>query len=336
MRQLFVAAPFARLAAVRSVAALAVAALAFAMLVSVLVAPVPSAYADEPQDTHAFTQRIVTAQPVLTVGQQTTIDVRLTCDNFAEYPMYAYASTICIDTNVLRIDAVQTRKGVDAFIKDHTSTDGKQGWSDVVVNFLSRKLSGETWQQNETVVTFVVTPVAAGNASAYTGRVNISNKTGMSHMPCALVNLAAPVSEPLPLSIESSPYTSASSFALVAYTETVPEGFVPCFAGNPFAWDGNRFVALVDSTTFPQLKSADFTLEERVPPNMVRGDANGNGVMNIIDAQIAYDVVCGTFADFSTLPMLGWLSCDMNGDGRVDAADAFAIQATALSKGAFA
>ena len=312
------------------------AALAFVAVISGFVAPVYSAYADESPDTRVFTQRIVAAQPVLTVGQQTTIDVCLTCDNFTEYPMYAYASTICVDTNVLRIDAVQTRKGVDAFVKDHASTDGKQGWSDVVINFLSRKLSGETWQQNETVVTLVVTPVAAGNASVYTGRVNISNKTGMSHMPCALVNLAAPISEPLPISIESSPYTSASSFALVAYTETVPEGFVPCFAGNPFAWDGNRFVALVDSTTFPQLKSADFTLEERVPPNMIQGDANGNGTVNIIDAQIAYDVACGAFADFSTLPMLGWLSCDMNDDERVDAADAFAIQAAVLSKEAFA
>ncbi len=311
-------------------------ALAFVAAISVFVAPMSSAYADEPQDTRAFTQRVVAAQPVLTVGQQATIDVRLTCDTFEEYPMYAYASTICIDTNVLRIDAVQTRKGVDAFVKDHAFTDDKQGWSDVVINFLSRKLSGETWQQNETVVTLVVTPVAAGNASVYTGRVNISNKTGMSHMPCTLVNLTAPVSEPLPLSIESSPYTSASSFALVAYSETVPEGFVPCFAGSSFAWDGNRFVALVDSTTFPQLKSTDFTLEERVPTNMVRGDANGNGTVNIIDTQIAYDVARGAFADFSTLPMLGWLSCDMNGDGRVDAADAFAIQATALLKEMFA
>ena len=320
------AAPFARLAGV-----LAAVAVAFVMAISALVAPVSSAYADESPDTRVFTQRIVTAQPVFTVGRQTTIDVRLTCDNFAEYPMYAYASTICVDTNVLRIDAVQTRKGVDAFVKDHAFTDDKQGWSDVVINFLSRKLSGETWQQSETVVTLVVTPVAAGEASVYTGRVNISNKTGMSHMPCALVNLAALVSEPLPLSIESSSYSPASSFALVAYSETVPEGFVPCFAGSSFAWDGNRFVALVDSTTFPQLKSTDFTLEERVPTSMVRGDANGNGAVNIIDAQIAYDVACGTFADFSTLPMLGWLSCDMNGDGRVDAADAFAIQAAALS-----
>lgn len=324
--QLFVAVPFARL-----VVAIVTVAVAFVMAISALVAPASSAYADESPDTRAFTQRIVAAQPVLTVGQQTTIGVRLTCDNFAEYPMYAYASTICVDTNVLRIDAVQTRKGVDAYVKDHTSSDGRQGWSDIVINFLSRKLSGETWQQNEAVITLVVTPVAAGNASVYTGRVNISNKTGMSHMPCTLVNLTAPVSEPLPLSIESSPYSPASSFVLVAYSETVPEGFVPCFAGGPFAWDGNRFVALVDSTTFPQLKSTDFTLEERVPTSMVRGDANGNGAVNIIDAQIAYDVARGIFDDFSTLPMLGWLSCDMSGDERVDAADAFAIQAAALS-----
>ena len=111
---------------------------------------------------------------------------------------------------------------------------------------------------------------------------------------------------------------------------------MPCFAGSPFAWDGNRFIALIDSTMFPQIKSADFILEERALASIKRGDANGNGVMNIIDAQIAYDGACGTFVDFSTLPMLGWLSCDMNGDGRVDAADAFAIQAAALSKEAFA
>ena len=48
--------------------------------------------------------------------------------------------------------------------------------------------------------------------------------------------------------------------------------------------------------------------------------------MNIVDAQVAYDLGNNKYADFSVLPMASWFAADMNADGVVDAADAFAIQ----------
>ena len=56
------------------------------------------------------------------------------------------------------------------------------------------------------------------------------------------------------------------------------------------------------------------------------GDVNNSGRMNIVDAQIAYDLGNNKYADFSVLPMAGWFAADMNADGVVDATDAFAIQ----------
>ena len=64
------------------------------------------------------------------------------------------------------------------------------------------------------------------------------------------------------------------------------------------------------------------------------GDANGNGKVNIVDAQVVYDLSKGTYgADYAsyTLPQ-GWdmnvlrQTANVNGDDAIDAADAFAIQ----------
>lgn len=56
------------------------------------------------------------------------------------------------------------------------------------------------------------------------------------------------------------------------------------------------------------------------------GDLNLNGKVNIADAQIAYDLACGVYADFSQVSMKQRLAGDVNNDGALDAADAFAIQ----------
>ena len=56
-----------------------------------------------------------------------------------------------------------------------------------------------------------------------------------------------------------------------------------------------------------------------------KGDLNGNGVVNIVDAQVAYGIACGQFE--LTSNSLGlYHAADVNADGFVDAADAFAIQ----------
>lgn len=60
------------------------------------------------------------------------------------------------------------------------------------------------------------------------------------------------------------------------------------------------------------------------------GDVNGNGVVNVIDAQIAYDIA--THAISENLPEYADLCqrADVTGDGSVNADDSFAIQYIAL------
>ena len=53
-----------------------------------------------------------------------------------------------------------------------------------------------------------------------------------------------------------------------------------------------------------------------------------------MDAQIAYDISCCVYTDFSVLPMMGFFNAEVNGDKFVDAADALAIQ-NFVMRGAF-
>ena len=64
------------------------------------------------------------------------------------------------------------------------------------------------------------------------------------------------------------------------------------------------------------------------------GDANGNGRVNIVDAQVVYDMATGAYgADYAALALpAGWTratllwAANVNGDDAIDAVDAFAIQ----------
>ena len=65
-----------------------------------------------------------------------------------------------------------------------------------------------------------------------------------------------------------------------------------------------------------------------------RGDANGNGRVNIVDAQVIYDLSKGVYgADYASFKLpsgwgmsaLRWVA-NVNGDDAIDATDAFAVQ----------
>ena len=81
-----------------------------------------------------------------------------------------------------------------------------------------------------------------------------------------------------------------------------------------------------------------FTVKTETIANFTTGDVNANKTINIVDAQIAYDLASGVYgADYSKFELPGgWtiatvlFAADANNDGEVDAADAFAIQGYAL------
>ena len=60
------------------------------------------------------------------------------------------------------------------------------------------------------------------------------------------------------------------------------------------------------------------------------GDVNGTGILNIVDAQIAYDIattdIYKTREDYAAM----YTAADVDRDGTVDAGDAWAIQYAAL------
>lgn len=125
-------------------------------------------------------------------------------------------------------------------------------------------------------------------------------------------------------SVASNEYVAGTGRYLLTH-DAPPTGIICLVNGREMHWDGNRFVTLVTATEAQSITNASFSFATKDAPEITLGDVNANGQMNAIDAQIAYDLACNVYTDFSALNEAGWLACDINGDGVVDATDAFAI-----------
>ena len=128
----------------------------------------------------------------------------------------------------------------------------------------------------------------------------------------------------------------------MTYTESVLEGTIIAMNGEDMFRDSEtqEFVALVTKEQADALTDASFTVVEASEDHVIQefvcdGDLNLNGKVNIVDAQISYDLACGVYADFSQVSMQQWIAGNMNNDNTLDAADSFAIQYK-VHHGAFA
>lgn len=112
------------------------------------------------------------------------------------------------------------------------------------------------------------------------------------------------------------------------------DGDMLCVAS--FVADNGNLTAL--ACEHEAIPAAGHHFQGRVCPDCGThlGDVNGNGVVNVVDAQIAYDIAIGK-GDYSNLP--GYqayrAAADVTGtagspDGELDASDAFRIQYVAL------
>jgi subtilisin family serine protease len=120
----------------------------------------------------------------------------------------------------------------------------------------------------------------------------------------------------------------AGGYILVTFEpENLPAGTGVSVAGTSMMRKGDSLVALLPKESAATLVAEDF-VRCVGDPRSVRtdGDVSGNGCTNIIDAQVAYDIACGRYDGFTSLPMGAWLAADVNGSGCVDASDARAIQ----------
>ena len=115
----------------------------------------------------------------------------------------------------------------------------------------------------------------------------------------------------------------------VTYNRAVPDGCKVQVSGRDMVKIATgAYVALMTADEAQALTSASFAVVEGEAPSAAspRGDVNGNSEVNIVDAQVAYDLATGAFADDNPLSESQMLAADVNCDGAVDAADARAIQ----------
>ena len=124
--------------------------------------------------------------------------------------------------------------------------------------------------------------------------------------------------------------TTASPLYLVtAKASYLKEGYVPVIGETAFVKDGDTYKALVSKEEIDAIDAGTSRVwvalgTAKTMPEL-KGDVNASGTLNIVDAQVAYDMSCARYAE-TTLPLANFLAADVNGIDGVNATDAFAIQ----------
>ena len=134
-----------------------------------------------------------------------------------------------------------------------------------------------------------------------------------------------------PAKVSSTAY--AGNYYKVTYTAQVENGKIVSMGDQEMNLDSdnNEFVALATKDQITAFTMRSFSVSDGTPTTLVHdGDMNANKTVNVVDAQIAYDVATQRYTNFEVLSMDKWLAGDVNNDGVFDSADALAIQHKAL------
>ena len=132
--------------------------------------------------------------------------------------------------------------------------------------------------------------------------------------------------------------TKTPLYLVVAKYSKVAEGYVPAIGETALIKDsqdasGTTFKALVTKDVIDALAAGTSKVQivqgtAKTTPEL-KGDVNASGTLNIVDAQVAYDMSCARYAE-TTLPLANFLAADVNGIDGLNATDAFAIQRAIL------
>lgn len=163
--------------------------------------------------------------------------------------------------------------------------------------------------------------------------LNISNavaaKTGSTKDQTVTLGEDAKVAVPVITAANCSCESYAAGKYLVKYTGTVADGEVAKYGEEEMFWSPKyaSWVYLTNSDVSQTLRDSRFSSVSGTKKDLTcTGDVNGNSVVNIVDAQVAYDIANSVYSDFTNPTMEQWLMADVNADSMVDASDARAIQ----------
>lgn len=125
--------------------------------------------------------------------------------------------------------------------------------------------------------------------------------------------------------------TNATGLYLAsASVSYLAEGYVPCLGDTTMVKDGDTYKALVSKEVADAITAGTLAITAQEGtgasiPAELKGDVNASSKLNIVDAQIVYDVARARYT-LETLSVASFLAADVSGDNVVDSGDAFAIQ----------
>ena len=207
-------------------------------------------------------------------------------------------------------------------IKEIMATSGK-------ISFFGNTLSAENGLK---IATVKVEADGSGNAPelSVTDGLWVPNG-GLEDLTLTLEETAVVSAEILKSDqVSCTPY--AGSYYLIQYTGEIAEGNKAVYDGQDMTYSEKlkAWILIVKEDVSDKLVNSDVTevaAEGGAPSVDYSGDVNNNSKVNIIDAQVAYDLAKGDkYTDDSVVTLSMWYRADVNGDGAIKAADARTIQ----------
>ena len=181
------------------------------------------------------------------------------------------------------------------------------------------KIATVTVKANETAADTVDLSISQGVAA----------KTGSTKDQTVTLGEDAKVAVPIIANANCSCESYAAGKYLVKYTGTVVGSEVAKYGEEEMFWSPKyaSWVYLANSDVSQNLRDSSFSSVSGTKKDITyTGDVNGNSVVNIVDAQVAYDIANGVYNDFTNPTMEQWLMADVNVNSMVEASDARAIQ----------
>ena len=285
----------------------------------------------DPTPTGSYTASLGTPSPEkVAPGETFTVDVMMT----SESDLAAGELELSYDPEFATIKSIALAEGLQS--SGEQTIDNDAGTAKI--SFFGNTASAA---DGLTVATVTFEAASEGTAS-----VSITSATAAASGNTADLDVTVP-SSPVTVTVEASDTITVStytpSYTLVKYIPAAPleAGQVAMYSDHPMYTltkeDGTvTWLYLAESGVTTETAEGNITTGAGTAggavalpgavADLLAGDLNSSNAVNIVDAQIAYDVATEVYSDFTKVDMLHWLMADVNGDGTVTTADARAIQ----------
>ena len=269
-----------------------------------------------------------------TSEQPFTVPVILTSDSL----LSGAELDLSCNAEVAKITDVTLASGLTANGNHSNAADG----SSAKISFYGNEQSAK---DGLTVAMVTMQPIAEGTSSLSITQGTAATSGTTLEYPVTVPESPVTVEVKSQDTISTSTYVSTSEgvVTLLKYTPgTAPaEGKVPAYESVPMMKgpDGSWLYLVKGEPDKTKISMTDGGVTSVAHPS--KGDTvgtpadlnNTEGRVNIVDAQIAYDIATGQYTEIApeltgtAVDLLHWLMADVNGDEKVDTLDARAIQA---------